>query len=177
MAWMKLTFKTTPEGKQVYFPWGSFGAGYEVRSDAQEQAIRRYHRISTVIGLPLILATAAAWRLDADLLWRLLGLALVAAHLSHYAWQVQQWDNVLHRSTLELTHKEVREQRLATMSPVLLWFFFGLCLVIALWGIALIVSGWGVGAGFFFLFLFGGFAALFGWMLTTQHRIKQAAAE
>jgi hypothetical protein len=63
------------------------------------------------------------------------------------------------------------------MSPVLLWFFFGLCLVIALWGIALIVSGWGVGAGFFFLFLFGGFAALFGWMLTTQHRIKQAAAE
>jgi len=177
MAWMKLTFKTTPEGKQVYFPWGSFGAGYEVRSDAQEAAIRRYHRISTVIGLPLVLATAAAWKLDADLLWRLLGLALVAAHLSHYAWQVKQWEKVLPRSTLELTHTEVREARLATISPALLWFFFGLCLLIALGGIALIVSGWGVAGGFLFLFLFGGLAAAFGWLLTTQHRIKQTATE
>ncbi len=79
MAWMALSFKTAPDGKKVYFPWSTFGPGYEVADEAQEEAIHQYNGISTLIELPLVIATGIAWKTDADLIWRLAGLVLVAA--------------------------------------------------------------------------------------------------
>jgi hypothetical protein len=176
MAWMKLTFKTTPEGKRVYFPWSAFGTGYVVQSKEQEQAIRRSHGISTAIGLPLVLATAAAWKLDADLVWRLLGLALVAAHLAHFAWQVKQWGKAMPRSGLELTHKKVREEKLASIGSGRLWFGLGLSGLMVAGSVALILFTDAAGLGVFLVAIFGALGACFWWLLGVQRRVRSTPA-
>ena len=171
---LKFSFKTTPDGKLVYFPWSSFGPGYEVQTEAQHQAIRRYNRVSTTVGIPLFIATYLAWKFDLDLVWRLLGLVLVAAHFAHFAWQVRRWQGELPRSNLQMSHKEVREARLATLPSAFLWFFVGLTGLIAAGGVALIVTGAAVAGGIFFFLLFGGFAGLFAWGLAIQRRLRLA---
>lgn len=173
MAWMKLSFKTTPDGKLVYFPWSAFGPGYEVPTEEHEQAIRRYHQISTIIGLPLVLATAAAWRFDAGLVWCLLGVALVIVHFAHFGWRVRMWAEDMPSSDLQVTHREVREKKLAAIGSVRLWFGLALALTMSILAVIIVIVFGDVALGLLLLAIFAPLSACLGWLLAVQRRVKR----
>ena len=49
-------FKTTPEGRRLFFPWGAMGRGYEIGPEQDYETLRRRIKLWTIVGLVLILA-------------------------------------------------------------------------------------------------------------------------
>ncbi len=50
-------FKTTPDGRKLFFPWGPLGRGYEIEPTQNYETLRRRIKIWTIFGLVLILVT------------------------------------------------------------------------------------------------------------------------
>ena len=51
-------FKTTEDGRRLFFPWGVLGRGY-VLSQSQYERLQKQVRIYTIVALALIIAMSA----------------------------------------------------------------------------------------------------------------------
>ena len=49
-------FKTTPDGRRLFFPWGALGHGYEIGPEQDYETLRRRIKLWIVVALVLILA-------------------------------------------------------------------------------------------------------------------------
>jgi hypothetical protein len=49
-------FKTMPDGRRLFFPWGALGRGYEIGPEQDYETLRRHIKLWTIVGLVLILA-------------------------------------------------------------------------------------------------------------------------
>lgn len=107
-------FKTTPDGRRLFFPWGVLGRGYVVGSELDYERLRGQIKIFVIAGMALMLGTVALQRFLAGL------LVLAALYVFYLAWTrylvrgLQQSDERL--SLLESMNLQAREQ-----SPILLW--------------------------------------------------------
>ena len=78
------SFKTAPDGRQLFFPWGVIGHGYVIPTDAEYHRLRRQTKIYTAVSLALIIAVA----MMQHFLWTLgVGGVLMAAYA---AWAYVQ---------------------------------------------------------------------------------------
>jgi hypothetical protein len=50
------SFKTTQDGRRLFFPWGVLGSGYAIASEQDYQRLRRQVKAYMIVALVLILA-------------------------------------------------------------------------------------------------------------------------
>jgi hypothetical protein len=55
------SFKTTEDGRRLFFPWGTLGRGYAIPSEAEFERLRRGVKAYLAISLPLIIL-AVTWK-------------------------------------------------------------------------------------------------------------------
>ena len=55
------SFKITPDGRRLFFPWGTLGRGYAIPSEKDFERLRRHVKAYMVISLPLIIL-AVIWQ-------------------------------------------------------------------------------------------------------------------
>ena len=158
-ALSSVSFKTTQDGRNVFFPWGRFGRGYELRSQDE------YRRLKDGLSVYYLVGIAAAILMPGLLLK---GAVAVVAVTSYTAWALAWRRNRL-PSTEKLTRTDC-ERNMATRMPT--WILATLsvfCLLIILIAtLELIVepSSWPVAL------LTGGFSGVCGWTLTRLWRRK-----
>jgi hypothetical protein len=157
-------FKTTPDGRKLFFPWGALGRGYEIGPEQDYETLRRRIKLWTIIGLVLILVTS-------QLLGFLASLIVTAAMLAFYLGWMQFLLRSLRPSDERLTVRESMTTRARTLSPVLLWTFLvaSIAFVVASLFILIVTPDkWPAAiAGIVF---FGAAAAVFGFMLVQRQQ-------
>lgn len=157
-------FKTTPDGRKLFFPWGALGRGYEIGPEQDYETLRRRIKLWTIVGLALILVTS-------QLLGFLASFIVTAAMLALYLGWMQFLLRSLRPSDERLTIWESMTTQARAQSPLLLWT----CLIAS---IAFVVGSlfilivtpdkWPVAiAGIVF---FGVGAAVFGFMLVLRQQ-------
>jgi hypothetical protein len=52
-------FKTAPDGRKLFFPWGVLGRGYTINSEPDYERLRRQVKAYTVVSLVLIVGVTA----------------------------------------------------------------------------------------------------------------------
>ena len=52
-------FKTAPDGRKLFFPWGILGRGYTIDSDPDYERLRRQVKAYTIVSLVLIVGVTA----------------------------------------------------------------------------------------------------------------------
>jgi Ca2+/Na+ antiporter len=58
-AWTSSCFKTTQDGRKLFFPWGVWGRGYVVASEQDYERLRRQVKAYMVVAVVPIIVTAA----------------------------------------------------------------------------------------------------------------------
>jgi hypothetical protein len=55
------SFKTTEDGRRLFFPWGTLGQGYVIPSEKDFERLRRNVKVYLVVSLPLVIG-AVTWK-------------------------------------------------------------------------------------------------------------------
>jgi hypothetical protein len=157
-------FKTAPDGRRLFFPWGWFGRGYIIGSgldyERLRQRIKNYHIVAMVLTIGAL-----------ALLGLLAGLVVAAAMTLFYF----AWTRYLRRGlqpsdeTLSLQESIILQAR--AQSPVRLWIgeIFSIALVAG--GILILVSDrgkWPIAIAAIVIFGLGAVASTF--MLVLRRR-------
>jgi hypothetical protein len=108
------TFKTAPDGKRLFFPWGTLGRGYVIESEADYDRLRQQVKSYLIVGMILVIGSTAGRAY-------LPGLAAAAVWCALYvAWMAFALRR-LQPSTETLTAREVISVQARTHSPIFLW--------------------------------------------------------
>jgi hypothetical protein len=97
-------FKTEPDGRKLFFPWGVLGRGYAIASEQDFQRLQRQIKIYMVVSLVLVLGSAS---LEGDLF----GLAVATLLIGFYAVWSQYLLRGLQRSDERLSLQEAMASR------------------------------------------------------------------
>jgi uncharacterized membrane protein YbhN (UPF0104 family) len=162
-------FKTTADGRKLFFPWGVLGKGYVVASDADYERTRRMRKIFLRISVVLVIAVLALRSQDPFALY-----AVAAGYIAAYAaWTRFQVAGLLPAQE-RLTMREVMALHPKAYSPFLLWPLEIGALLFVIGGIVVLMkdpSHWSSELGG--IVFFGLCAASFAYMLvlrTSLHR-------
>jgi hypothetical protein len=157
-------FKTTPDGRRLFFPWGALGHGYEIGPEQDYETLRRRIKLWIVVALVLILVTS-------QLLGFLASLIVTAVMLAFYLGWMWYLLRSLRPSAERLTVRESMTTQARAHSPVLLWTFVVLSIAFVLASVFILIvtpDKWPVAiAGMVF---FGAGAITFGFMLVQRQR-------
>ena len=157
-------FKTTPDGRKLFFPWGALGRGYEIGPEQDYETLRRRIKLWIVVGLVLILVAS-------QLLGFLAGFIAAAAMIAFYFGWMRYVLRSLRPSAERLTVRESMTTQARAQSPVLLWTFAVLSIAFVLAGVFILIvtpDKWPVAIGG--MAFFGACAAVFGLMLVLRQR-------
>lgn len=157
------SFKTTADGRMLFFPWGTFGRGYRVASEQRFLRLRRQVE-GYLMGAVLVPALAAPW-LDA---WMVLGAA-AALTAGYSLWAVAQCRTLI-RTTERIGYGESVAAQARAHNPVMLWAMAVVAVLLTASGaVVLAVSPeeWFVGVAA--IVLFGACTLLFARMLQLRH--------
>lgn len=162
------SFKTTPDGHRVFFPWGVFGRGYLIGSQPEYERLRRHVTMLVVVGMVLAIATMigvqALWKLQ-SVTGLLAALVFSLVYMGFYAAWLPSLLRDLQPSRERLSLRESMATHARAHSPMLLWAleicslgFVGLSVFIVAsdpgkWLIA-------IAGGVFFGFCAAGFAVM-----------------
>jgi hypothetical protein len=157
-------FKTTPDGRRLFFPWGALGRGYEIGPEQDYETLRRRIKLWTIVGLVLILVAC-------QVLGFLAGFVVTAAMIAFYCGWMRYVLPSLRPSAERLTIRESMITQARAQSPVLLWTFLIVSIAFVLASLFILVAAldkWPVAiAGMVF---FGAAAVIFGFMLVQRQR-------
>ena len=157
-------FKTTPDGRRLFFPWGALGHGYEIGPEQDYETLRRRIKLWIIIGLVLILVAS-------QLLGFLAGFIAAAAMIAFYFGWMRYVLRNMRPSAERLTVRESMTTQARAHSPVLLWTFEVLSIAFVLASVFILIvtpDKWPVAiAGMVF---FGAGAIIFGFMLVQRQR-------
>ena len=113
------TFKTTPDGKRLFFPWGTLGRGYIVGTETDYERLRSQVKTSLAVGRVVIIVLTGTHAYQ-------LGFAAAAVWCALYvawvAWRLRG----LEPSNERLTRREAMTTQARTHSVLFLWFG-GIC--------------------------------------------------
>lgn len=161
------SFKTMPDGRQLFFPWGVFGRGYAIPTVAEYVRLRRQVKINTAVSLVLIIAVAAMQRY----LWTLgVGGALMIAYA---AWAYVQMHS-LQPTEERLSYRESLSTQAILHNKAVLWAMEVVSILYVATGLVILVvdpQSWFIALAS--IVFFGACAAVFARMLFLR---KRAAA-
>jgi Ca2+/Na+ antiporter len=158
------SFKTMPDGRRLFFPWGVLGHGYAVPTVAGYERLRRQVKINTAVSLVLIIAVAA---LQYYLWTFIVGGLLTAAYAG--------WAYVQTRS-LQPTGERMSYQESLTMQALrhnkaVLWLMEAVSILYVATGLIILVvdpQSWLIALSS--IVFFGACAAVFARMLVLRQR-------
>ncbi len=107
-------FKTAPDGRKLFFPWGVLGRGYAIGSEQDYLRLHQQIKIYMIVSLVLVLGSAS---LEGDLV----GLAVATLLIGFYAVWSQYLLRRRQRSDERLSLQEAMASRARLLSPVVLW--------------------------------------------------------
>lgn len=158
------SFKTTADGRRLFFPWGTLGRGYAIPSEEEFARLRRHVKAYMVISLPLIIV-AVTWRGFVG------GAAILPVLIVPYAIWAQFQCRRLRETDEKLTLRESVAVQARAHSTIGLWLlevgaitFVGAGLLILL----LDPSNWLIATGS--ITFFGLCAVIFARMLISKRR-------
>lgn len=126
------TFKTTPDGQRLFFPWGTLGRGYVVASEKDYEGMRQQVKSYLIVGMILIIGAMAGREY-------VLGFAAAgvwcALYVAWTAWRLRS----LQPSRERLTSREVMAEQARAHNPIFLWFAGIASLVFLAGGIFILV--------------------------------------
>lgn len=158
------SFKTTEDGRKLFFPWGTVGRGYAIPSEAEFERLCRSVKAYMVISLPLIIL-AVTWK------GVLGGSAILPLLIVPYVLWAQSQCRRLQRTEETLTLSESMAGHARVHSTVGLWLLELAALAFVGAGALILVldpSNWLIAAAS--IGLFGLWAAVFSRMLFNKRR-------
>ena len=108
------SFKTTEDGRWLFFPYGTLGRGYAIPSEEEYERLRRHVKAYMVVSLPLIVI-AGNWK------GSLGGAAILPVLIVPYILWAQFQCRRLHRTDEKLTLSESIAGQGRAHSTVGLW--------------------------------------------------------
>ncbi|MBU2754910.1 hypothetical protein HFU84_12995 [Acidithiobacillus sp. CV18-2] len=158
------SFKTTPDGRRLFFPWGTLGRGYAIPSEKDFERLQRHINAYYVISLPLVIL---AVRLQGFLGGALISLPLIVLYAVWARYQCRR----LQQTDEKLTLSESVAGQARAHSTVGMWLLeIGVLILIGggLFGLFLNPSNWLM---FTASIAFFGLAAVqIAWMLIIKRR-------
>ncbi len=132
------SFKTTEDGQQLFFPWGTLGRGYNIPSEQEFKRLRRQIKAYMVVSLPLIIAVV---------IWKgiLGGVVLIPILTVPYVFWAQFQCRRLRRTDEKLTLSESYAGQARALSTVVLWLMEVGALTFVVGGVAILLldrSNW-----------------------------------
>lgn len=153
------SFKTMPDGRRLFFPWGVFGRGYAIPTEAEYQRLRRQAKFSTVVSLVLIIAVA----MMQQVLWTIgVGAVLMVAYA---AWAYVQMRR-LEPTDEKLSYRESLSTQAFLHNKVVLWTMEAVSMLYVALGLVILIvdpQSWLVALGS--ILFFGACAVVFARML------------
>lgn len=162
------SFKTTEDGRGLFFPWGTLGRGYAIPTEEDFKRLRRHIKAYMVISM-LIVIVAVNWK------GFLGGAAILPVLTSAYAIWARSQCRQLHQTDEKLTLSESVAGQARAHSAVGLWLLeVGALTFVGVGVLILIVDprNWLVATGS--IVFFGLCAVMFAWMLINRRRVTHA---
>ena len=157
-------FKTTPDGRRLFFPWGAMGRGYEIGPEQDYETLQRHIKLWIIVALVLTLVAL-------QLLGLLAGFIVMAAMLAFYLGWMRYVLRSLRPSAERLTVRESMTTQARAHSPASLWtlaIVSGAFVLASLFVLIIQPDKWPVAMpGMVF---FGTGAVLFAFMLVQRQR-------
>lgn len=155
-------FKNTKSGKPAFYPWGKFGKGYEIDTEARQHEIKqgviRYYM--ALIAVSIAVGVALKWQ----------GLILIPIVALPYIFLVRKWTKGLQVTTEKLTFRESYEAQAKRHHPAVLWVMLVASLLLTVGSaLALSVEGHLI-LEVLGLTLFGFCSLVCAWMLIARRR-------
>ncbi|MDX2155220.1 MAG: hypothetical protein SFW09_01825 [Hyphomicrobiaceae bacterium] len=133
-------FRTDPEGRQVFFPWGVWAAGYVLPDAVTAESMRRTLRttwlVFFLVGIPLAILLMPL-RDPVDLLPVIAASAIVSlAMLGWFRWLARD----LQRSSMKLPLREAQDAQTRAMGRTGILAMMVLSLILMALGVATLVT-------------------------------------
>jgi hypothetical protein len=160
-------FKKDSQGKNLFFPWGVFGAGYVLEDEAAKNKMRRYLKINYMIMLPSLFL----------LLMFVGAIKTVLASLMYSVWfyfQLHKMTRQLPRSTekLKLSESSLNSARSHSLFTLILLTLLSLGFVAAGIWISVVGVDSEVWVGYMCIVFFGLCSASIGYMTYAKLKYK-----
>ncbi len=162
------SFKNLENGKRAFYPWGKLGKGYELQSEAQYEAVKRFVVSYYVVGLPLAVLMALSRN------WIILAAGLPVLCLA-YILLIRRYTRGLPTTGEKLTFKDSYEAQARRHNPVVLWLLLIVSLLFVAGGLAILLGAGDVLTALLCIAFFGACAGVAGWMLLARHRLLRQA--
>jgi hypothetical protein len=158
------SFKTAPDGSQVFFPWGVMGRGYVIPSQQDYERLRQQLKTYMIVIMVLIIGTVASQQYIAAFV---VAAGLIIFHQMWIRYQLRG----LQRSDERLTVNDSFTTQARTHSLAGLWLLEIISLVFVATGISILVvepEKWLIAVAC--IIFFGFCAAVFARMLVLRRR-------
>lgn len=155
-------FKTTPDGRRLFFPWGALGRGYEIGPEQDYETLRGRIKLWAIVGLVLILAASQG-------LGFLAGFIAAAAMIAFYFGWMRYVLRSMRPSAERLTVRESMTAQARAHSRASLWTFAVLSIGFVVASVFILIvqpAKWPAAIGG--MAFFGAGAAVFGLMLVLR---------
>ena len=126
------SFKTTEDGRRLFFPWGVLGGGYAIASEQDYQRLRTQVKAYMVVTLVLVIASGMYEPYRAPLAAAAL---LVCCYLG-WMWRLLPR---MERSDERLSMQESMTTQARAHGPVVLWALEIVSIIFVITGIAILV--------------------------------------
>jgi hypothetical protein len=162
------SFKNLENGKRAFYPWGKLGKGYEIQTEEQYEALRRFVIRYYIVVLPLGILAGVLRN------WIAL-VVLVPLSVLIFVLMIRKLTRGLPRTDERLTFKDSYENQARRHSPVMLWAMLVMSLLFVAGGLFLIAGPGEILVGLLAIGFFGACAAVFAWMLLARRRLMREA--
>jgi len=130
------SFKTTADGRRLFFPWGVLGRGYAIDSEERYERLRKQVKAYIVVSLLLVIAAPAFFRADN----LMVPFALAGVSVAFYvAWMCVLLPR-LGTTDEALSLRESMSSQARAHGPVILWLLTIASLVFVAGGILMLIA-------------------------------------
>lgn len=127
------SFKTAPDGRKLFYPWGFLGRGYVVPTDDEFNKLRRSYQTIWIVIFILVFATVLLFEVP------LLPLAAWVIYLIWLLIWIRTKTRGLSLANEKLTYGEALNNETNKLSSGFLWFFEILSLLFIVYGMFLLI--------------------------------------
>jgi len=108
------SFKTTKDGRKLFFPWGTLGRGYLIPTEEEYEKLRRKVKVYFIISLPIIIILVNRLNILGDL------ILLLVLTLPYLFWAYKQ-SRKLEPSNEKYTYKQSFSTQAREYNAATLW--------------------------------------------------------
>ncbi|MEZ5788017.1 MAG: hypothetical protein R3D62_16445 [Xanthobacteraceae bacterium] len=158
------SFKTMPDGRRLFFPWGVLGRGYAIPSEAHYEHLRRQVKIYLMVSMVVIIALSVAQR------YLLSGIVAAFLMAGYAAWAYAQMRS-LEPTDERLSYRESLTTQAVHHNKVVLWVLEVIAILYVATGLIILAvdpGNWLVALGA--IVFFGACAVIFARMLILRKR-------